>query len=332
MRRSLRARLPVALGMLLAVPSVASAAGGQPDQVALTVRRDWMSLWSPRPLEFTLIVVALVAYSIRASRLGPRLPRWRAVCFIGGLLVLGFASSSPIDPIGEHGVFWVHMLQHMLIGDLAALLLVLGVTGPILQPALQFRVVQRLRALTHPMAACAIWAVILIGWHTPFLYELSLRNGFVHGLEHTSFLIGGTLMWMVLLEALPAPEWFGTGAKLGFVLGIRTVDAILANAFWWAGTPFYASYEKTAPLWGISALEDQSYAGTVMMSWTGIVTLVVAVVLFFRMAREGELRQELIERGLDPAAVRRAVRYGRGELLAARHGVSLGDRPPTTMA
>ena len=65
-----------------------------------------------------------------------------------------------------------------------------------------------------------------------------------------------------------------------------------------------------------------------MMGWTGTVTLIVAGILFFRMAREGELRQELLERGLDPTAVRRAVRYGRGELLAARYGVTLGDPPP----
>jgi hypothetical protein len=33
------------------------------------------------------------------------------------------------------------------------------------------------------------------------------------------------------------------------------------------------------------------------------------------MASEGELRQELLERGLDPRAVRRAVRYGRAQEL-----------------
>ena len=274
----------------------------------------------------------MVLYAIRARRLGPRLPRWRAACFFSGLVVLGLAGASPIDPIGEHGVFWVHMLQHMMIGDLAALLLMLGITGPILQPALQFRFVQRLRKLTHPMVACLIWAGLLILWHTPVLYQAALDNSFIHGIEHASFLMGGMLMWAPVLETLPAPEWFGTGAKLGYILGIRMIDAIIANAFWWAGTPFYARYEDTAPLWGLTALEDQGYAGTVMMTWTGTVTLILAGILFFRMAREGELRQQLIERGIDPVAVRRAVRYGRGEILAARHGVSLGDRPPPTAA
>jgi len=326
-------RPALAVVAMLVVPALAAAHGGVDHQAeAVALRENWTSAWSPAFPEFTLITVAMVLYAIRARRLGSRLPRWRAACFVAGLLVLGLAGASPIDPIGEQGVFWVHMLQHMLVGDLAALLIVLGVTGPILQPALQFRVVQRLRKLTHPMSACLIWAAILVAWHTPVLYEASLHNELVHGLEHTSFLVGGILMWAPLLETLPAPEWFGTGAKLAYIGGIRTVDAIIANAFWWAGTPFYASYEQTAPLWGVSALEDQGYAGTVMMAWTGTVTLILAGILFFRMAREGELRQELIERGVDPVAVRRAVRYGRGEILAARHGVSVGDRPPPTTA
>jgi cytochrome c oxidase assembly factor CtaG len=313
----------------LAAPAVAAAqTDAQRLSQATALRANWTSAWSASFVEFTFITVAMVLYANRARRLGPRLPRWRALCFFAGLAVLALAGASPIDPIGEEGVFWVHMLQHMMIGDLAALLIVLGITGPILQPALQFRVVQKLRKLTHPMVACLIWAGILILWHTPLLYQASLSSNFVHGLEHASFLAGGILMWAPVVEMLPGPEWFGTGAKLVYILGIRTIDAIIANVFWWAGTPFYAKYEATAPLWGVTALEDQGYAGTVMMAWTGTVTLILAGILFLRMAREGELRQQLIERGIDPVAVRRAVRYGRGEILAARHGVSIGERPP----
>jgi cytochrome c oxidase assembly factor CtaG len=316
-------RLPI-IALLLAAPASALAHGGvEHVSEAEELRDNWMSAWGVSWPQLTLIAVAVILYLRRARTLGPRLPKWRAVCFAGGLVVLFLAGSSPIDAVGEGGLVWVHMVQHMLIGDL----LVLGVTGPILQPVLQFKVAQKLRALTHPMVACALWATILIAWHVPALYELALRNEVVHGFEHAAFLLGGILMWAPLLEALPAPEWFGTGAKLAYVGAIRVVDAIIANVFWWAGSPFYGSYEQTAPLWGMSALEDQGHAGTVMMAWTGTVTLIVATVLFFRMAREGEMRQELIERGLDPDSVRRAVRYGRGEVLAARHGVRLGDPP-----
>ncbi len=313
------------LGALI-IPGIAVGAtdDGIEDR-AEALRDSWMSAWViPWPLIAVLSIFGAL-YASRARQLGSRLPRWRVTCFVAGAVVLLFAVSSPLDAVGEEGVFWVHMLQHMLIGDLAALLLVLGITGPILQPVLQFNWAQRLRVLTHPVVAFVVWAVLFVGWHIPVLYEAALTNTFVHFVEHISFLTAGVVMWAALLEALPAPEWFGTGAKLGFLAGVRVVDAILANAFWWAGSAFYARYETSAPVWGLTAVEDQGHAGTVMMSWTGTVTLIFAVILFFRMAREGEMRQVLIEKGLDPVSVRRAVRYGRAETLARRHGVTLDD-------
>ena len=38
--------------------------------------------------------------------------------------------------------------------------------------------------------------------------------------------------------------------------------------------------------------------------------------LFLKLAQEGELRQQLLESGLDPRSVKRAVRYGRGKELS----------------
>ena len=53
-----------------------------------------------------------------------------------------------------------------------------------------------------------------------------------------------------------------------------------------------------------------------MMIEGSLITLGALAWLFLRLAEEGELRQSLIDRGLDPASASRAVRYGRGEELA----------------
>ena len=96
---------------------------------------------------------------------------------------------------------------------------------------------------------------------------------------------------------------------------MRVVETILGNVFFWSGSVFYAVYAHQNRLWGVSALEDQGLAGAVMMIEGSIVTLVALAWLFLRMASEGELRQQLLERGLDARTVRRAVRYGRAEEL-----------------
>jgi putative membrane protein len=271
--------------------------------------------WTFDPLQVvpTLLLAALYARRVRTLRArGTTVPGWRIGLFATGIVLLLAALVSPIHALGEQ-LFSFHMLQHVILGDLAPLALLAGLTGPILRPALV--VLHRLRFLANPLVALPLWAVDLYAWHLPYLYDAAVRHGSVHALEHLCFFTGGVIMWLPVLETLPAPEWFGTGAKLAYIAVVRVIETVLGNVFFWAGATFYGVYEHRQRLWGLSPLEDQGLAGAVMMIEGSIVTLVALAWLFLRMAGEGELRQRLLERGLDPRAVRRAVRYGRAEEL-----------------
>ena len=280
-----------------------------------------LTSWTFDPLQ--LVPVALIGflYARRArtlARRGAPVPAWRLASFGLGLGLLVLALASPIHALGEEQFFWAHMVQHVVLGDLAALALVAGLTGPLLQPVLSFRLVQRLRVLAHPLVALPLWALNLYLWHLPVFYEAALRHDSVHAVEHLLFLAAGCLMWAPVVEVLPGPAWFGTGAKLGYIVLVRLLETVLGNVFLWSGSVFYTLYDHPVERWGISAHADQGIAGAVMMIEGSIVTLAALAWLFLRLAKEGELRQQLIEQGLDPGAVARAVRYGRGEELAAR--------------
>jgi len=276
-----------------------------------------LTSWTLDPLQLAPTVLAGVLYARRArtlARRGTPVPGWRRGLFWLGIALVVFALASPLDAFGEEEFFFAHMLQHVILGDLAPLCFVAGLTGPVLRPVL--RVVNPLRVLTHPFVALPVWAVSLYAWHLPFLYQAALHHDAVHALQHVLFFTCGGLMWSPVLETLPAPVWFGTGMKLGYIVAVRLVETALGNVFLWSGKVFYPYYEHPHARWGISAAHDQGLAGTVMMIEGSFVTIAALAWLFLRLAREGELRQELLERGLDPRAVRRAVRYGRSEDLA----------------
>ena len=131
------------------------------------------------------------------------------------------------------------MLQHILLGDLAPLCMVAGLTGPLLRPVLALPAVMRLRFLTHPLVAFPIWATNLLLWHLPFAYQGALHHYGVHALQHMLFFTCGALMWAPVLEVLPGPAWFGTGAKLGYIVAVRLVETVLGNVFVWSGGVFY---------------------------------------------------------------------------------------------
>ena len=278
-----------------------------------------LTSWTWDPAQLLLIAAAAFLYYRRAHTLAVRgtpVPAWRRLVFALGLLLAFLAVASPIHELGEREFFFVHMLQHILLGDLAPLCMVAGLTGPILRPVLAIPLFQRLRFLAHPLVAFPIWAVNLLLWHLPFAYQGALHHDAVHAVQHILFFTCGCLMWAPVVEVLPGPEWFGTGMKLGYIAAVRIVETILGNVFVWSGGVFYHYYQHPAERWGISAHADQGIAGGLMMIEGSIVTICALAWLFLRLGSESELHQQLLEEGVDPRAAGRAVRYGRGRELS----------------
>src|SRR5581483_122722 len=106
-----------------------------------------------------LVLLYWLPYHARTRTLaheGRPVPGWRKACYASGLVVLAVALSPPVDKLADQ-LLMVHMVEHLLIGDVAALLIVLGFTGPLLAPLLRVRVIGRLRFFAHPVVAVLTW-------------------------------------------------------------------------------------------------------------------------------------------------------------------------------
>ncbi len=269
------------------------------------------------------------AYAARARTLAHRgrpVARWRVVAFATGVAIVAAVQCPPLDALADD-VLIAHMAQHLLIGDIASLLIVLGLTGALLAPVLH--VTRPLRALTHPVAALGIWALTNYVWRVPLLYQEAIRHDVLHALEHASYLWAGMLLWVALLGPLPKPAWFSDWARLAYVVVIRFAGAALANVFIWSQTLFYPHYRATDAQAGLNPLSDQNVAGAVMMLEQLLLTVALLAWLFLRFAAQDEERQALLdlaaERGtpLSDARAARAAAAGaaprmRERLLAER--------------
>jgi putative membrane protein len=275
------------------------------------------------PLELLPMAIAAGLYTKRAATLAARgrpVPLWHQVCFASGLVVMVAALSSPVDHIADELVI-AHMVEHLLLGDIATLLLVLGLTGPLLQPILSIRVFDRLRILAHPLVAFPLWALDFYFWHVPVFYDAAYAGAPVHALEHVCFVFFGCLMWMPVFGPLPTPQWFTAAWKVGYVIAVRFASAILGNVLMWSGTVLYPVYAAGEREWGITPLADQSTAGVIMMVEGTFLALGLLAWVFFEAAREGIEKQRLLDlaqdRGIeiDAERVQRAVAAGHGDRL-----------------
>jgi putative membrane protein len=278
------------------------------------------------PLQVAVLTLVATAYALRVltlSRERKPVPAWRVACFAFGMALIAVAFVSPLGRLDSELVF-AHMGQHLLMGDLGALLIVLGLTGPLLQPLLANRWFAWLRHLAHPLVALPLWAIDLYVWHLPVLYQAAVAHNSVHALQHTCFIGFGILMWMPLVGPLPQPRWFGIPAKIGYLIGVRFAGIVLGNVLMWSSSVFYPDYAAGEAKWHISAITDQSIAGVIMMVEGGFVTLGVLTWLFLQWAQQDTERQRLEDlaeaRGVtlsdDRAA--RAAAAGQGARLEER--------------
>jgi putative membrane protein len=211
----------------------------------------------------------------------------RALLFGAGLLVVVMALLSPIDPIGEEYLFSAHMLQHVMLGDIGPLLIVLGLAGPLalfVVPRPALRTVARrpplravARAITNPAVAVTIWIVAMVGWHIPAAFAFALDHRWAHDLEHLSFFVAGMLAWIVILGAVPKRR-LSHGRRAAIAVGLLVVGMVVSQAIFLADPLYDAYIQQPERLLGLSPKGDQVRAA-MLMSADQLLTLGTAAAL-----------------------------------------------------
>ena len=136
-----------------------------------------------------------------------------------------------------------HMAQHLLIGDIAALLIVLGLTGPLLQPLLAIRAIDRLRVLAHPLVALPLWVASLYVWHIPALYQASLdQRARARPPARLLHRLRGADVDAAAGAAAAAEPGSGSRPSSATWSGVRFAGTVLGNVFMWSNTVFYPDY------------------------------------------------------------------------------------------
>jgi putative membrane protein len=239
------------------------------------------SAWSAPPAVLAGAAIALLLFGqafIRLRHRGrPDHAGWdRAALFVAGIVVATLALVSPLDAAGEEYLLSAHMLEHVLIGDLSAALILVAIRGPLtffLLPRWVLRPLARvaplrvfLRYLLRPSVALVAWALVFAFWHIPAAFDLTLRNRLVHDLEHVTFVVAGILVWSQLVDPARRRELTVAG-RLAMVAALFAAGQVLAYVLILSFSPLYGAYAaQDERLFGLSALTDQRFAGLVMMS------------------------------------------------------------------
>lgn len=201
-----------------------------------------------------LLLVVLLALGYELLSL--RFSRWRGAAFAAGCTALLTGLALPVTS------FAGHMTQHVLIGMVAPLGLVLGAPVTLLLQVLPVRAARRLthllrsgpvRFLTHPVTALVLTVGSLAVLYLTPLYAQAGH----HPLLHLHFVLSGFLFAWVIAGADPAPHRPSVAVRL-VVLGVAIAAHAALSQLLYAG-----AYVQ------IPATDADRQAGATIMYYAG---------------------------------------------------------------
>jgi putative membrane protein len=221
----------------------------------------------------------------------------RMALFAGGLLAILAALVSPIDGLGDQ-LMVMHMAQHVLLLDIAPILMILGLNKVLLRPITRrlTRIERRAGYLAHPAFAVLAYSGFMWLWHIPTMYDLALRHSALHALEHICFGAAGTLYWWHLLSPIRGRMRLAGPGPVLYMVSTKLLVGALGIVLAFAPTAIYPFYAHHPHYWGLTPGEDQNMAGLLMALEQSIVMGIVLVWLFVQMLSESEREAQRAER------------------------------------
>lgn len=220
-------------------------------------------------IAFPVVIAGAAAYVAGLRRLRARGRAWptaRTVAFLSGLAVILIATESGLAEY-DRVLFSLHVVQHLLLGMVAPLLIVLGApvtlalqagSRPTRQKILRVLHSAPARVLTHPLTVWLLFGSSLVVLYFTPLYELSLRNDWVHAAVHTHFVVVGSLFLAHVVGLDPIPGALGYGARLLYVAVLLPFHTFIGVALLTTNTVIAADwYDRVQRSWGASPLSDQ---------------------------------------------------------------------------
>jgi putative copper resistance protein D len=249
----------------------------------------WQAVFSSgvlRPAWIVVTVVLAIGYAaaLHRGRHRGELPvrTARIISFYSGLALLIFTVSSAFD-VYSMAVFWVHMIEHLLLIMAVPALLVLGHPLTVIRAAVgperadPVLLSWPVSIILHPLVGLAIYTAVLFGTHlTHFMDQMSMHP-MLMGVERVLYVVSGYLLFITLIGKEPIRWNLPQLARFLLILIAMSPDTIVGIVLMQSNDPF-PMYLSMRPSWAPPAGQDVLTAGGIM--WAGGDGLMMVIGLF----------------------------------------------------
>lgn len=266
------------------------------------------SHWMIDPVIAVVIMVLTVGYFAIIGPLNRNRPghesrpvsnaqiRW----FLAGQVLLLIALGPPIDDWSHYFFSSVHMVQHLLLMFAVVPCWIKGTPPWVLQPLIKRPIGKFLfTVVPRAMPGFVLASMIIVLWHWPAFYNLTLESQFVHSMQHVFFLVTGFLFFWPIMSTVPESPQLSPLMKCLYLFAQTLPSGIVGSTIVYAAPGLYPHYaEANQRPFGISIAVDQQIGGLVMWVGMNTVFLVMISIIFLKYASaEEEKDREAIRSG-----------------------------------
>lgn len=233
--------------------------------------------WSFEAVPAVVLIAASLAYIDvyrRAARRSKAVGLGHSLPYAVGILIVVLALFSPLEAIGDSWLLSAHMIQHVLLADVAPAFIVLGLRSPLLPLGLPRQALAAIAPggrfgklvaiLTSPWLLLPLWAGVTLAWAVPSVFDYSAQHPFVHSLEHVTLFYSGLGLWWLIVDPLPRARLRPNAVRLGMLGFTRVASAAVCVPLTWLTHVEYPLYAAAPRAFGLSAINDQHLAGAGM--------------------------------------------------------------------
>jgi putative membrane protein len=214
----------------------------------------------------------------------PAVTRSQLRWFTLGIALLWLAADWPVHDIGEEYLYFVHMIQHLVLTLVVPPVMLLATPEWLARLVVgQGRVERIVRRMARPVPAALTFNALVLLSHWQVIVNGASANGLFHYGAHAVLVTAALVFWIPVCGPFPELR-ISPGAQMIYLFVTSIIPTVPGAWLTFAHGAVYSVYDIPDRLWGVSVTSDQQVAGLIMKLVGGTYLWVLITVIFFRWA------------------------------------------------
>jgi putative membrane protein len=221
--------------------------------------------------------------------------RWQQISMISSLLLMVIIKGTPLQILGHHYLFSVHMAQMAVLYLMIVPLIILGVPPLRWEEWLKLNTVftKIFRALTKPLIALLVFNAVFSLYHIPAVFDTVVQYMFLHYIYHFLLFVTAFTMWWPVLCPVKELETLSDIQKIGYIFANGVLMTPACALIMFSDMPLYDAYRNVPQLYAaMTPAEDQRVGGVTMKIFQEVIYAFVLGLIFARWVKKERARDK----------------------------------------